>query len=78
MFTDDQSTHRGLECLSLDLPEKNRVMASKRLLCSQLMAENSDAACSSMCVYFCLKESVTSKSNRKNKDKTFKAQNTRG
>lgn len=46
MFTDDQSTHGGLECLSLDLPEKNRVMASKGLLCSQLIAENSDAVCS--------------------------------
>lgn len=46
MFTDDQSTHGGLECLSVDLPEKNRVMASKGLLCSQLMAENSDAVCS--------------------------------
>lgn len=46
MFTDDQSTHGGLECLSLDLPEKNRVTASKGLLCSQLMAENSDTVCS--------------------------------
>lgn len=46
MFTDDQSTHGGLECLSLDLTETNRVMASKGLLCSQLMAENSDSVCS--------------------------------